>query len=400
MSNFSTSDFEFWKHYVDDVLDSVQLDFDVTRFLDYLNSFEPRIKFTVESQEGSEFSFLDIRMITNEDGSVETSVYRKKTHTNLYSNFNSFCHFKAKSSVIQCSTRRALNYCSSDELLKEELALVENVAVANGWMRSDARAIIVKTEDRVYKDSFLKLRDADSYEQEKAKKRQDQKEKIRMAIPFPGQKLASHLTRVCAKYNIAPAFSSVNTIKSNLVHLKDPVSDLQKSGVVYQIPLNCGKSYIGETDRLWQKRKEDHIGYLKGMNVRDSAILDHLLNCQKDCGHPSPGVMWDSCKILEQETHKVKRQALESIHIKANGSSVINRNDGTLSGQFDRVLQTGFSVAQSGRSVRPGQAIRFERRRRREVTMTKRVGLSVNSDLTTMGSVVVDRDLTSIKAIP
>jgi hypothetical protein len=110
--------------------------------------------------------------------------------------------------------------------------------------------------------------------------------------------------------------------------------------------------------------------------------------------------MWDSCKILEQETHKVKRQALESIHIKANGSSVINRNDGTLSGQFDRVLQTGFSVAQSGRSVRPGQAIRFERRRRREVTMTKRVGLSVNSDLTTMGSVVVDRDLTSIKAIP
>ena len=149
MSNFSTSDFEFWKHYVDDVLDSVQLDFDVTRFLDYLNSFEPRIKFTVESQEGSEFSFLDIRMITNGDGLVETSVYRKKTNTNLYSNFNSFCHFKAKSSVIQCATRRALNYCSSDELLKEELALVENVAVANGWMRSDAKAIIVKTEDRV-----------------------------------------------------------------------------------------------------------------------------------------------------------------------------------------------------------------------------------------------------------
>jgi hypothetical protein len=70
-----------------------------------------------------------------------------------------------------------------------------------------------------------------------------------MAIPLPGQKLASHLTRICVRYDIVPAFSSVNTIKSNLVHFKDPVSDLQKSGVVYQIPLNCGKCYIGETDR-------------------------------------------------------------------------------------------------------------------------------------------------------
>jgi hypothetical protein len=62
----------------------------------------------------------------------------------------------------------------------------------------------------------------------------------------------------------------------------------------------------------------------QGKNVKDSASLNHLLICQKDCGYFLPGVMWDSCKILEQETHKVKRQALESIHIKANSSSVIN----------------------------------------------------------------------------
>jgi hypothetical protein len=74
------------------------------------------------------------------------------------------------------------------------------------------------------------------------------------------------------------------------VRLKDFVPDIKKFGVVYQIPLNCGKSYIGESGRLWGTRKDDHVGYIKGNNVRDSAVLEHLLDCNNQYGHTHPGV--------------------------------------------------------------------------------------------------------------
>ena len=87
---------------MDDVLNRVVANFNVQGFLDYLNSFHPKIQFTVETQEGGEFAFLDIKMIdsVNEEGEgcIETTVFRKKTHTNFYSHFTSFSSFRFESS--------------------------------------------------------------------------------------------------------------------------------------------------------------------------------------------------------------------------------------------------------------------------------------------------------------
>ena len=80
LNGFDICNFEFWVHYVDDVLDSVNQDFNVEAFLNYLNSFDARIQFTVETQEGNEFSFLDIKLTMNSDGTISTSVFRKVSH--------------------------------------------------------------------------------------------------------------------------------------------------------------------------------------------------------------------------------------------------------------------------------------------------------------------------------
>ena len=52
---------------------------------DYINSVDPtgNIKFTVEKEEDMKLPVLD------EDGTLDTSVYRKKTHTDQYLNFRS-----------------------------------------------------------------------------------------------------------------------------------------------------------------------------------------------------------------------------------------------------------------------------------------------------------------------
>ena len=189
--------------------------------------------------------------------------------------------------------------------------------------------------------------------------------KTRMVVPFPGQKMASQLRRVCNKYNISVAFKSVNTIGSNLIKLKDPVHDDFKSGVVYEIPLNCGKIYIGETGRHWGKRRDEHIGYVRGYNVKDSAVLEHLVDCQDQCGHSNPGVKWDSCQILGQESHAGRRLALESLMIKQNSLKVVNRNEGSLGNEWCRALAHDFSADRSsGQSGRSGQFRRLERKRR------------------------------------
>ena len=52
-----------------------------------LNSFHENIQFTYELEQANQISFLDV-LTRKEDGSVQTSVYRKPNHTDVYLNWN------------------------------------------------------------------------------------------------------------------------------------------------------------------------------------------------------------------------------------------------------------------------------------------------------------------------
>ena len=73
----------FWKRYVDDMITALPED-QVDRFLNHLNTVEPSIKFTMEKESNGSLSFLDTLVSHHGDGSLSTSVYRKKTHTDRY----------------------------------------------------------------------------------------------------------------------------------------------------------------------------------------------------------------------------------------------------------------------------------------------------------------------------
>ena len=79
LAGFSTEDFDFWIHYVD-VLDQVNEGFNLDDFLNYLNSYNPRIQFTAEVQEENGFNFLDIKILINSNNTISTAVFKKKTH--------------------------------------------------------------------------------------------------------------------------------------------------------------------------------------------------------------------------------------------------------------------------------------------------------------------------------
>ena len=61
----------------------------IQQFLDNFNSIEQSIKFTFEAEENEKLAFLDTVITHHKDGSLTTSVYRKKTHTDKHLSFQS-----------------------------------------------------------------------------------------------------------------------------------------------------------------------------------------------------------------------------------------------------------------------------------------------------------------------
>ena len=70
----------FWKRYVDDVFCVIPSD-QVVPLLQHLNTIEPSIQFTYETEsDDHSLPFLDI-LLMRHGNSILTSVYRKPTHT-------------------------------------------------------------------------------------------------------------------------------------------------------------------------------------------------------------------------------------------------------------------------------------------------------------------------------
>ena len=63
----------------------------VKKFVDYVNTKHPNIRFTFEIEDQNSFSFLDRKIIKNtEKKAFEISVYRKSTFSGVFTNFKSF----------------------------------------------------------------------------------------------------------------------------------------------------------------------------------------------------------------------------------------------------------------------------------------------------------------------
>ena len=78
----------FWMRFVKDVISAVSEN-EIVVLLQHLNSIEPSIQFTIERETDGKLPFLDTCVQRTTDGSLETVVYRKPTHTDKYLSFNS-----------------------------------------------------------------------------------------------------------------------------------------------------------------------------------------------------------------------------------------------------------------------------------------------------------------------
>ena len=115
-----------WKRFVDDTFTIIQKQHKDS-FLEHLNSINPSIKFTSEeTRPDGTMPFLDILITPKDDGSLQTSVYRKPIHTDLYLQWDIHHTIPSKYSVVGTLYHRAKTICSNQEMsLKEEQHLFQ-----------------------------------------------------------------------------------------------------------------------------------------------------------------------------------------------------------------------------------------------------------------------------------
>ena len=153
-----------WKRYMDDVFSIIPKG-NRNTMLQYLNSINPHIKFTIEqpNEEGG-IPFLDTFPKPQGEG-IAVSVYRKPTHTDRYLDFNSSHPISAKRAVVRALMDWAENVCSDPDILAKEMEHLNRVLCYNNypqWLidkqgRSDKHDPIIHPEMSWDTETFLHL---------------------------------------------------------------------------------------------------------------------------------------------------------------------------------------------------------------------------------------------------
>ena len=74
---------------------------ETTLYIRHLNKVRPSIKFTVELEKDGKFPFLDCLLEVDNDGKILSTVYRKQTHTDRYSNYRSHHPIHVKGELLK-----------------------------------------------------------------------------------------------------------------------------------------------------------------------------------------------------------------------------------------------------------------------------------------------------------
>ena len=130
----------YWKRYVDDTYAYVvpeKIDF----ILKELNSDYLNIKFTYELEENNKITFLDVLINRISFNEIETSVYRKKSKTDIYINW--YSHALRKLRTLRNLITRAKNISSTEDLLNHEIKHLKTVFCnINGFPKNVVNNII------------------------------------------------------------------------------------------------------------------------------------------------------------------------------------------------------------------------------------------------------------------
>ena len=182
-----------------------------------------------------------------------------------------------KRAILKGFADRARALCD-EKHLAEELHNIEDVFVANGYPRETVRRFLEQRPQQI-------------------DKREQEEQESRGAVTIPYLKgLSEQFRRTANRHSFRVAFKPGRKIKEIKRTCQDPLGERQKC-VVYKIPCTCQNTvYVGETWRLFQTRKKEHMDKIrltnedlhkgntlsaeKRMGEEDGGLARHTMDCQ------------------------------------------------------------------------------------------------------------------------
>ncbi|KAL5262584.1 hypothetical protein ACHWQZ_G008104 [Mnemiopsis leidyi] len=267
-----------YSHFVDNGCGAFRDKDHAETYLTFLNSLTEDLNFNMEhpSTDGS-LPFLDVYIHPDKS----TSVYRKPTHTNLYTKYSSCTTNSSKNSVIRSLTRRAYNLCSPQHL-DSELQTTPN--------------------------------------------RQTPNYSLSISLPYHPS-LSKPLKKILGQHDIKVTHSSSTALRNLLTKTKTtPPPDLTPH-TIYEIScLDCTSTYNGQTYRPLIHRMKEHERCHRLNNAYDetldkvkSAPAHHSLTT----GHR---IAWNDITILKSLPSKAHLDLTEQAAIHIRNPSM-NRTD-------------------------------------------------------------------------
>ena len=98
-----------------------------------------------------------------------------------------------------------------------------------------------------------------SHQDNKTTANKESAQEFKSTAALPYIKGVSEVLRRCLQQQgVRTVFKSDTTLRSHLVGPKGALEPIKQDGVVYKIPCECGKVYIGETGKAMQERIKEH----------------------------------------------------------------------------------------------------------------------------------------------
>ena len=306
---FTSFNLKVFVRYVDDTLAVFNSEEEADKFLLYLNGLHPSIKFTCDKEAMDKLPILDLLLIKDpysNDDNISIAVYRKPTHSGVFTNFTSFIPFQFKVGLIRTLFDRAYKICSTWNLFHLEMENIVRMLSFNGYSKQFTYSVIEKELNKRLSD------------EPKLVKEGPERKKVYLKLPYIGD--MSMKVRESIKRGLSGKFELIFSNSYSKLTQKFGFKDRQpkhlKHDLVYEITCSCGRRYIGETCRALKTRFDEHM---KTSGSGMTEVGKHLSSS------PTCKISFEQCKVLTFESNMYRRKIKESLYIQQfDDGSLIN----------------------------------------------------------------------------
>ena len=313
-----------WYRYVDDTFTFIK-DGEIETVQQALNNFHGDIKFTYESEIDNTISFLDVSVSRKQDGTFDTAVYRKKTDSSIYINWDAFATRQWKIGTLKGLFRRAFLVCSTDLALKKELEHLKRVFTkTNGYPSKIVHNTLEEIRRKWIETSHPTQPVTPPNDQVLEAKQVEVTPYI--CLPYKGvegekviQSFKKSLRSVLSD-NVKPRFINKGTKLGSFFSLKDKVESIHQTNLVYgYIPPDedsLKEGYIGQTKVRFGRRTHEHAH-----TDKESAVFKNSQEKNLDVAH-------EDFQILEKGFPKLlDRRIAESLYVKEHRPKLNEQKD-------------------------------------------------------------------------